>query len=301
MDDEIIENEETVLSEEEILQAFVPNVHFELIPIRNLVSNQDYQRSLSLMHIRRAAENFDLYQINPVKVSRRDGVNYVFNGQHTIEIVASVSKSRNTPVWCMVYDDLEYEHEADIFANQLKYTKSLTAVEIFNANIEANNDDQLIIRDLVKSYGLTISGKQNAGTITAVSTLENIYFKYGFHVLNQTLRLISGTWEGENGSFSSGIMMGIALLINTYGELLKDDIFKDKLGVVSIKELTRTAKDRKNGSLGYAEAMVIFYNRKSKTGLRLSDLYKSKKRSMTVGDYIEMSKEEESDLDMNNG
>ena len=26
---------------------FVPNVHFEKIPIKNLVSNQDYQRNLS--------------------------------------------------------------------------------------------------------------------------------------------------------------------------------------------------------------------------------------------------------------
>ena len=52
---------------------FVPNVHFELIPIKNLVSNQVYQRSLSRTHINRAASNFDLYQINPVKVSRRDG------------------------------------------------------------------------------------------------------------------------------------------------------------------------------------------------------------------------------------
>ena len=60
---------------------FVPNVHFELIPIKNLVSNQEYQRNLSDLHVKRAAENFDLYQINPVKVSRRDGVNYVFNGQ----------------------------------------------------------------------------------------------------------------------------------------------------------------------------------------------------------------------------
>ena len=25
---------------------FVPKVHFELIPIKNLVSNQDYQRNL---------------------------------------------------------------------------------------------------------------------------------------------------------------------------------------------------------------------------------------------------------------
>lgn len=74
--------------------AFVPDVHFEKIPIKNLVSNQTYQRNLSIAHIQKTAEHFDVHQINPVKVSRRDGINYVFNGQHTIEIVASVSGSR---------------------------------------------------------------------------------------------------------------------------------------------------------------------------------------------------------------
>ena len=59
---------------------FVPNVHFEKIPIKNLVSNQKYQRNLSKAHIANAAANFDPYQINPVKVSRRDGVNYVLMG-----------------------------------------------------------------------------------------------------------------------------------------------------------------------------------------------------------------------------
>ena len=65
--------------------------------------------------MKKAIEDFDLNQINPVKVSRRDGVNYVFNGQHTIEIVATVSGSRETPVWCMIYDSLDYKNEADIF------------------------------------------------------------------------------------------------------------------------------------------------------------------------------------------
>jgi hypothetical protein len=86
---------------------FVPKVYFEQIPIKNLVSNQEYQRNLSQAHVNRAVANFDPYQINPVKVSRRDGKNYVFNGQHTIEIIASVSNSRETPVWCMIYDALE--------------------------------------------------------------------------------------------------------------------------------------------------------------------------------------------------
>ena len=66
---------------------YVPDVHFVLIPIRNLVSNQEYQRNLSTTHVLKTANNFDLFQLNPVKVSRRDGINYVFNGQHTIEVV----------------------------------------------------------------------------------------------------------------------------------------------------------------------------------------------------------------------
>ena len=51
---------------------FVPNVHFEQIPIKNLVSNQEYQRPLSQAQVEKAIEDFDLNQINPVKVSRRD-------------------------------------------------------------------------------------------------------------------------------------------------------------------------------------------------------------------------------------
>ena len=139
-----------------------------------MVSNQDYQRDLSQHHILIAAEHFDTYQINPVKVSRRNGVNYVFNGQHTIEIVALVSGSRDTPVWCMIYDDLNYMHEADIFANQQKYVKALSPHEVFTANVEAGNDDQLTIKRLVETYGLVISKKKSPGCICAVSTLGRI-------------------------------------------------------------------------------------------------------------------------------
>ena len=85
------------------VNPYVPDVHFEQIPIKNLVSNQDYQRHLSKEHIRRAAEHFNLCQINPVKVSRRDGINYVFNGQHTIEMwpLFPVPGIRRSGAWCM--------------------------------------------------------------------------------------------------------------------------------------------------------------------------------------------------------
>ena len=269
---------------------FVPKVHFELIPIKNLVSNQDYQRNLSLSHIERAAENFDIHQINPVKVSRRDGINYVFNGQHTIEIVALVSGSRDTPVWCMIYDELEYENEADIFANQMKYVKPLSPYEIFMANIEAGNQDQLMIRDLIQSYGMTIGSQKAPGVICAISTIEGIYQKYGYQTLSRTLRLCIATWEGDVASFGANILKAIAKLIVTYKDELDDEIFKEKVGTVSIKTLTRIAKDRRPGAMGFAEAMILEYNGKKKFSphrLSINKLYIRDYFSTEFGDEEE--------------
>lgn len=274
------------------LNRFVPNVRFELIPIKELVSNQDYQRTLSIAHIRRAVENFDLYQINPVKVSRRNGINYVFNGQHTIEIVVAASGSRDTPVWCMVYEDLTYVHEASIFADQQKFVKHLTPMETFVAHIEAKEEKYLMMQDLVRSYHLEISDSRQNGTIAAVAALEYIYDKYGYHVLDKTLRLCVATWEGEQYSLSGNILKGIARMVYAYGDVLREDIFKDRIGLLSVKLLTRTAKERRPGALGYAEAMVIQYNKRCKYRLSLQRLY-----SKNLDDYVEEDLEPAEDDD----
>lgn len=283
--------------EEADYSKFVPNVHFEQIPIKNLVANQEYQRNLSQNHIVRAAKNFDLYQINPVKVSRRNGINYVFNGQHTIEIVAMVSESRDTPVWCMVYDDMDYSVEADVFANQQKYVKALAPYEIYKANIEAGNDKQIMIKSLVESYGLTIGRTKGQGVICAVSSLEYIFDTWGFHVLDRALRLCIGTWEGAANSLSSNMLKGIARLIVAFDEKMRDDIFKEKVGAYSAKDIIRTAKERRAGAIGYAEAMLIAYNKKMKYPLRWSNLYSNPKVKKAV-EAIEMdimSMDEEAD------
>ncbi len=255
---------------------FVPNVHFELVPIKDLVSNQDYQRNLSWAHVKKAVEDFDLNQVNPIKVSRRNGVNYVFNGQHTAEIIALASGSRNTPVWCMIYDDLDYSVEADIFANQMKNVKPLLPYEIFNANCEAKNDKELIIRGLVESYGLKIAPGSAPGCICAVGALESIYDKYGYNQLDHVLQLIIATWEGEPKAFSGNMMNGVARFLYAFGDKINDSTFKEKLGEVSVKELTKTARERRAGSLGYAEAILIFYNKRLKNALVWNELYSNK-------------------------
>ena len=257
----------------------IPDVTFELIPIKNLVSNQDYQRPLSEGHIRKALEEFDVFQINPVKVSRRNGINYVFDGQHTIEIVASESGSRDTPVWCMVYTELQYQEEAHIFADQQKHVKALVPYEMFNAHIEAGDEKQKMIEAIVRSYGLTITSTRQMNGICAVTTLERIYDKFGHSVLDTTLRLIVGTWEGENNSLSGSMLMGIAQIVAIYGDALKEDMFREHVGKVSVKTIIRTAKERRPGSYGYSEAILLAYNGKNKKRLSLKALYDKKKMS----------------------
>ena len=263
--------EESVLTDRQ--RKCIPNVTFELIPISNLVSNQEYQRPLSESHIRKALDEFDVRQINPVKVSRRNGINYIFDGQHTAEIVASASGSRDTPVWAMVYEDLEYTDEAHIFADQQKHVKPLIPYETFSAHVIAGDQKQKLIEATVNAYGLTISGTKMPNSICAVSTLERIYDKYGQNVLDATIRLAVAAWEGENNSLSGSILMGITRIIVAYGDNLREDIFKDHVGKTSVKAIIRMAKERHPGSLGYAEAMMISYNNKNKYRLSMKALY----------------------------
>ncbi len=63
------------------------------------------------------------------------------------------------------------------------------------------------------------------------------------------------------------------IVIIAYGDKLKDDVFKEKLGSISIKELTRTTKERRAGSLGFSEAMLLAYNKRNKSPLYWNTLY----------------------------
>lgn len=209
----MVNNTAQVIDDEQF-QQFVPNCHFELIRICDLVSNQEYQRNLSILLVKSAVEEYDLHQINPVKVSRRDGINYVYDGQHTVEIVG---------------------------------------------------------------------------------TVEKIYDKYGFETLNRVFQLIVATWEGDQNSLSSSMLNGVARIVDAYQDKLRDNVFAQKLGMVSPKEIIRNARERRSGSLGFAEVMVQYYNKKCKYGLPYEALRSSRSRPLESIPDEEIRSDEETD------
>ena len=49
--------------------------------------------------------------------------------------LAIKKKGEDTPVWCMIYDDLKYKEEAHIFADQQKHVKALSSFETLRYSI----------------------------------------------------------------------------------------------------------------------------------------------------------------------
>ena len=172
------------------------------------------------------------------------------------------------------------DNKAQLLAT-VKNVKALVPVEIFKANCEAGNEKELLIKDLVESYDLKINGAGTPGTIAAISTLEKIYDRNSYDVLNRVLNLIVMTWEGENKSFSSNILNGVTRLVMCFGDALKDEVFVEKVGGMSIRELSKIAKERRAGALGYAEAMLIAYNKRNKAGLTWQRLYSGSSNKTT--------------------
>ena len=98
-----------------------------------------------------------------------------------------------------------------------------------------------------------------------------------YHILDATLRLTLATWESETNSLSANFLKAIARIIAVFGGALREDIFKEHVGRCSVKSIIRTAKERRPGVLGYAEAMLIAYNAKNKYRLPIKKLYGSQR------------------------
>ena len=72
------------------------------------------------------------------------------------------------------------------------------------------------------------------------------------------------------------MLNGTARLVFAYEDQLKEDIFKEKLSKISAKDISRSAKERHSGSLGYAETLLVFYNKNKKYPLTYEKLYTHK-------------------------
>ena len=98
-----------------------------------------------------------------------------------------------------------------------------------------------------------------------------------------------GTWEGDIDSLGANVLAGVARMVVAFGDQLRDETFKERVGFMSVRQLSRIAKERGAGSLCYAEAMLVAYNRKCKYTLRMTKLHSGK--VAVEDDFVEENEE----------
>lgn len=69
------------------------------------------------------------------------------------------------------------------------------------------------------------------------------------------------------------MLNAVARMLAAYGDALNEETFKERLGLIPMKTIIRTARERRPGALCYAEAILLFYNKKCKYRLSMRKLY----------------------------
>lgn len=244
------------------LDAIMPPCEHQKIAIKYLVVDEKYQRKLSMVQVMKIVNNFDPFQVNPIKVNRRDGINYVFDGQHTKEALAILTNSRETHVPCMVFFDLDLKGEARVFAEQKNYVRNLTAFDLFKSGVIAEKNELLVIKSLLDGYKLAVGSAGKDGCISAISSLLYIHSKFGFEVLERTLKLCISTWGGDPLALVSQTLRGVALMLAGYNAEIDGKDFIEKLSGKTPKAICGRAKDRGGGALGFALELLDSYSKK---------------------------------------
>lgn len=167
-----------------------------------------------------------------------------------------MNKTRLNQLFTNYIDKFEYINNPD---NNETYKWAVVERYRESFNLNAPDLSAMLYEVWKISENLIDSANQQPfyGVICAIATLERIYTKYGYHVLDRTLRLCVGTWEGDIDSLGGNILAGVARLVVAFGDQLRDETFKEKVGFMSVRQLSRIAKERGAGSLGFAEAKPL--------------------------------------------
>lgn len=173
-----------------------------------------YQKNLDMKRVEKIVKKFDINRMRPIDVSLRDGMYFVFDGQHRANAYYLMGY---THIPAIVHTGLTYEDEAYLFARQQDEVGSVTLNHKWNALVEARDPEVMEISKICKEYGFTILAKNNKGNnIKCIKTLIDMYHKFDVPTFRTILSSIAKAWDYMDHSVDVPILGGIARLVATY-------------------------------------------------------------------------------------
>ena len=237
-----------------------------LMPVGMLQVDPKYQRNLDVGWAKQIAANFDPDQVGIMQVSYRDGLYWVFDGQHTMTAIRIKFHDSNYPVTCKIYHGLSETEEARLFYKFNSNKKKMAYASMLKAQAAYGDEDVQSFLDHTRTQGFLIDPvKRMTGRfgIQAVKKAQDCFHALGADGYDRMLSLIKQTWDGESWSVTQNMLGGMCALVKTFGEKLSDKIFISQLSKANENQIIRESGRfcEESASVAYASALVSIYNK----------------------------------------
>jgi hypothetical protein len=150
--------------------------------------------------IEERAESFDPHLLRHLEVSPRgDGTYAIIDGGGRFLLVQYVGGIFDME--CRVHEGLTRQQEAELFVKMDKQKVGLSAVNIFQADVAAGDEESIAIAEAVLPYQVAPNG---AGSFRGVGQLRCMFHTTGPNFISKVSRIVAQTWGGYDGGFKRG-------------------------------------------------------------------------------------------------
>lgn len=250
------------------MNKYNTNFKYCQLNARLLLVDKSYQREIQQDRVKRIVANFNPALVNPIKVSRRGGRYYVFDGQHTLAALRTLNPSPSMTVDCKVYEGLSREDEARLFAEQNGISRAVESAAKFKALYAAGDVDIIEMVRLVERSGffMDFSKAKTNNRITAVSKTYKVFKSVSSSDFVEILSLIKETWEGIPESLNTEIIGGMYLFYKHFKGEYKRRTLVTQLSKVSPIIIIREGKAfSSGGDARFARQILNIYNKNLRT------------------------------------
>lgn len=189
-----------------------------LIPLRDMLVDDTYQRPPHHDFIARTAQQFDATLVGTIDVSERKNGSYaILDGQQRYFVMLQVGK---TACFAAIYRDMTIEDEAGFFFRKNRDRNAMKPYYSFRARRVAGDPVAQDIVKIVESEGFSLGPVSNEDdVIGAIRAVENVHAMTADHrseCLSPTLYTIREALKGRKASFDSWVIQGLGRLWQNY-------------------------------------------------------------------------------------
>lgn len=227
--------------------------------------------------VEKIVREFNPSALGIIAVSRRaDTSQVIIDGWHRWEAVRRLTDNTGT-MTAHVFEGLSLAEEAQLFLD-LNSGNQPGVMDKFRQRLLTGDKVAVEIDKITKHYGWKIQRQQGAGTIQAISTVEQIYrhseaLEEDPNVLQLVVLTLNRAWGNQKEAPHAEIMKGLAAMFSEYKDRLEVDRLAMRLSeyaggpsvLLHDAEVIASAR-RMRTAMAVAEQITDWYNRGLRVG-----------------------------------